>query len=232
VRILKGLLALAALYLLLLTAPYPLFAYHANYENITVYSDRPIPPTITPILEDVAERLRKSPLDDLGRQHRLFICNRAGLFAFFANYNYNAGGITYGLWNRNIFLRRSNIERNRLVGRSGNEVQGERTLTYFMTHEITHALESYYLGRVSYARLPVWKREGYADVVGKAGQFDFNEELAGFRAGAAELDPGRSGLYLRYQLLCAWALREKHLTPQALLTEPLDAVAIERELAQ
>ena len=50
VRTLKTLLALAAVYLLILAAPYPLFAYHASYGNITVYSDRPIPSQITPIL--------------------------------------------------------------------------------------------------------------------------------------------------------------------------------------
>lgn len=231
-RIVSALLAVAAVYMLLLAAPDPLFAYHASYQNITVYSDQPIPREITPVLEDAESRLAKSPLNDPALRHRIFICSTQARFAFFANYNYRVGGINYALLNRNIFLRPANIKDNRLIGYSGREVPGERTLAYFMAHEIGHSLEENYLGRVGYARLATWKQEGYADVIGKGGDFDFDKNLAAFRANAPELDPQRSGLYLRYQLLFEHAMRARHLTPRALLDRPIEESALERELRQ
>jgi hypothetical protein len=221
-----------AVYLLILALPYPLFAYHASYGNITIYSDQPIPPQVTPILEDVESRLAKSPLNDPALQHRIFLCSTAARFSFFANYNYRVGGVNYALLNRNIFLRPANIADNRLIGYSGREVPGERTLAYFLAHEIGHSLEVNYLGRIGYATFPTWKREGYADVVGKAGDFDFDKQLAAFRCNAPELDPRRSGLYLRYHLMCAYLLDRRHLTPQALLEQALDGAAIERAISE
>jgi hypothetical protein len=231
-RIVSGLLAFAAAYLILLAAPYPLFAYHASYQNITVYSDQPLPPEITPIIEDAEARIAKSPLNDPTLEHRIFICSTSARFAFFANYNYRVGGITYTWLNRNIFLRPANIKDNRLIGYSGREVPGERTLAYFFAHEIGHSLEENYLGRIGYSRFPTWKQEGYADVVAKAGDFDFDKELAAFRANSPELDPLKSGLYLRYHLLCAWLLDRKHVTPQTLLESPFDGPSLERELSR
>jgi hypothetical protein len=73
------------------------------------------------------------------------------------------------------------FEHNRLIGASGKEVPTERTLTYFLTHEITHSLGAVALGRPGYWKLNEWKREGYADVAGKAGAFNFTEQFAAFR---------------------------------------------------
>ena len=126
--------------------------------------------------------------------------------------------------------RRSNIDRNRLVGRSGEEASGERTLAFFIAHEITHSLEANYLGRYAYWRLPVWKREGYADYVARGADFHFQEQLAAFQRNARETDFERSGLYLRYQLLVAHLLDNRRITPEVLLREPFNQDSLEREL--
>ena len=213
-----------------LAFPYPMFSYEASYRNMTVYSDRPIPVAIEPVLQSVENRLEKSPINDPSLQHRVFICNSNRLFALFANSEYRVGGKNYTWLNRNIFLRRSHIGRNRLVSPSGNEVPGERTLAYFVAHEITHSLEVNYLGRYSYFKLPAWKREGYADFVAKGGDFDSPKELAAFQRDDREMDPVRSGLYLRYQLLVTYVMDQKRISAQVLLTQRFDRATLESEL--
>ena len=71
---------------------------------------------------------------------RVYFCNRSWRFILFANYRYKVGGLTYAPFSNNIFLRAANIAADRLVGPSGKEVTGERTLSYFIAHEITHTL--------------------------------------------------------------------------------------------
>jgi hypothetical protein len=129
----------------------------------------------------------------------------------------------------NAFVRPSRIEKDRLIGPGGNEVAGERTLTYFIAHEVTHTMVARRLGRLAYHRLAAWQQEGYADYVGKArGDFDFEAALAGLRSDQKELDPARSGLYLRYQLLTEYSLGQLGQTPEELLAfhrakQPLEA---------
>ncbi len=91
----------------------------------------------------------------------------------FANSRSNAGGLAYPPLSDNIFLRAVHFPSNRLVGPSGREVPGARTLGYFITNEIVHTLVARELGIVKYWQLPEWKNEGYADLVANGGEFDF-----------------------------------------------------------
>ena len=196
-----------ALYPALMLYPYPFFRHQARSKNIAVYSDRSISPAILPILGDVEQRLHRSPFDDARLQHRIFICNDTWLFIFFANTDYRAGGVNKAWLNQDIFLRRAEIQRNRLIGPSGNEVPGDRTLAYFIAHEIVHTLEVHRLGRYGYVRLPTWKREGYADYVARDPGFVFTQQLSAYQNNAYEMDPRRSGLYLRYRAVCYLSAR-------------------------
>jgi len=207
-----------ALYPALMLFPYPFFRHEAHAKNIAVYSDQSISPELFPLLAHVEQRLQRSPLDDPRLQHRVFICNSTWLFAFFANTDSHAGGVNKAWLNQYIFLRRAEIQRNRLIGPSGTEVPGERTLVYFISHEIVHTLEENLLGRNGYLRLPAWKREGYADYVARDRGFVFGEQLPAYRRNAYEMNPKRSGLYLRYQLYVTYLLDQEHLTPQQMLT--------------
>lgn len=227
-----GTLTLVAGYLALLAAPYPAFAYSASYRNIKVYSDHPIAAAIQPLLQAASSRLASSPIDDKTLEHRIFICNDLARYTFFTTYQNRVGGVNYGFLNHNIFLRPASIEHNRLISPSGHEVAGERTLVYFLAHEMTHSLEVNYLGRLAYLRLPQWKREGYADVVGRGADFDFAIQLAAFQRGDQTMDYGRSGLYLRFQLICAYLLERKGLSVPDLLRHEIDESAIERDLLQ
>jgi len=178
----------------------------------------------------VKVHLRKSPLNDESLQHRIFICNRDWRFILFTNRDYHAAGVNQAWLNRNIFLRRSDTGHNRLFGPSGNAVPGERTLAYYMTHEIVHSLEVRFLGRRTYLQLPAWKREGYADYVAKDANFISAERLAALRKNAPEMNPRRSGLYLRHHLLVAYLLDVQKMEPGKMLREPFDETALERQL--
>ena len=84
---------------------------------------------------------------------------------------HDVGGLTYPPLTNNIFLRAADLDGDRLIGPSGKPVPGERTLTYFVAHEIMHTLLADELGAVRYLRLPDWKNEGYADHVAKGIEF-------------------------------------------------------------
>jgi hypothetical protein len=158
------------------------------------------------------------------------LCNHRWRFVLFANTRYKAGGLAYAPLSDNIFLRTADFDANRLVGYSGKEAAGARTLSYYIAHEITHILVGRRLGFVRDWRLPAWKNEGYADLIAKAG--DFNYELAReqLRKGDRELDPRRSGLYLRYHLLVAYLLDQKGISVDDLLNRSFDPALLEAEI--
>ena len=108
-----------------------------------------------------------------------------------------------------------------MLTRAGKPVPGNRPLDYFVVHELTHAMTGRYVGAIEYHRLPVWVREGYADYVGKGGDFDYEQARLAFIAGTRELDPVRSGLYLRYHLLVAHYLDKEHWPIERLLAARL-----------
>jgi hypothetical protein len=229
-----GLGIILALYLVLLCYPRPLFGHSFRRGELTLYSDEPIPRAPAErMLEDVARRLVRSPLAGPGRLNdmRVYICNRRWRFILLANFRYRVGGLIYQPLSENIFLRTAHLEANRLVGPSGREVPGERTLTYYIAHEATHALVGRELGIVRHWQLPPWKNEGYADFVAKGGQFDYDRAREQLRRGDPELDPKRSGLYLRYHLLVAYLLEHKGVSVHELLEREFDPAQLEAEIS-
>ncbi len=220
-----------ACYALCLRFPEPFFEHHVAHENILLYSDRPIPGEALAILKDVRQRLAKSDIYDPARKYRVFICNRPGRFLFFANFKYRVGGINYELFNGNSFLRRANIRHDRLIGPSGNEVPGARTLAYFIAHEIMHGVTAARTNIFNYYRLPKWIKDGYADYIARE-RFDFGENLAKFKNGSREMDPQQSGLYLKYHLFVAYLLDIKKIGTGKLLENEYAAEKIAAELGR
>jgi hypothetical protein len=217
-------------YGVLLVHPQPLFAFGAREGTILLHAREPLPEATAGVLQDARRRVAASPFYDPRATYDVFLCDDARTFAAFTLWNHGAGAVSQWELGGNIFLRPSHIETNRLVGRSGRETPGERTLSYFIAHEVTHTMVARRIGRLHYAGLQRWQVEGYADYVGKAGAFDFDQTLAGFRAGTRELDPKRSGLYLRYHLLVAYLLDRAGMTPDALLEGPIEQTEVEGRL--
>ncbi len=130
-----GVVAVVGFYLALICHPGPFFAHSFTRGGITLYSDEPIPPEHAGrILDEVQQRLVRSPLATPPqiKNLRVYICNRQWRFTLFANARYKVGGLAYSALSDNIFLRTVHFPANRLVGYSGKEAPGPRTLTYYI----------------------------------------------------------------------------------------------------
>jgi hypothetical protein len=225
--------AVVVSYLLLLRHPGLFFAHSFSRGGITLYSDEPIPPEPAGgILKDVERRLARSPLAAAPgiKNLHIYICNRGWRFVLFANTRYKAGGLAYAPLSDNIFLRTAHFHANRLVGYSGKEASGARTLSYYIAHEIMHILVARRLGFAKDWRLPAWKNEGYADLIAKGSEFDYELAREQLRKGDRELDPKRSGLYLRYHLLVAYLLDKKGIGVDEMLNRDFDPAQLEAEI--
>jgi hypothetical protein len=214
--------------LLLLSAPQPFFHTSVSAKNLTLYSDRSFTPAAGQRVLALAEdKLAKSPLYVAEQRHLVFICNARWRQRLFFTYQYGAGGVNYYPLVTNVFLRDSIIEENCLIGPGGNRVSGERTLDYFIAHEIAHTLTGQAVGAIAYHRLPQWKREGYADYVGKGDAFNYDEAKRAFLAGDPRMDWANSGLYWRFHLLVAHLLDKRHWSVRRLLEEPIEQQVVE-----
>lgn len=229
-RILTPLFVLIAMYLGILCKPQPLFAWSVAAHNLTLYSDRPLAPSAgVHVLELVHHKLAASPLYR-GEHHNIFICSAPWRRVLLFNRDYRVGGVSYPWLTNNVFVRDALVEDNRLLDSRGTPVAADRSLDYFIAHEVTHAIAGRVLGPVRYARLPEWIREGYADYVGKGRAFDYETAARMYRNGAPEMDRWKSGLYLRYHLLVAYELDQQQWTVPRLLGSRLDQMAVERQI--
>ena len=229
-RIASFVIAVMVGYTALHLHPQPLFTYSLRRGAVVLHARAPLPSRADEILADVEKRLTRSPLYRSDRTYDVFLCDTPALYAFFNPHHRNTGGETYVWLGNNIFLRPARVEADRLIGPSGNDVPGDRTLAYFIAHEVTHAMTVDTVGVWRYLALEQWQQDGYADYVAKAGSFDAAGALRGLRDGSRELDPARSGLYLRYQLLVAYLLGEGGVTVSELLAGPRAAGPIEARL--
>lgn len=170
-KIVLGILLIGAVYVLTLCYPQPFFPNKLTVGFVTVYSDEPIPvDAMTTILETAEERLRKSVLYRPGVHQTIFIANNPWRWRYFSNINYMVGGLDYVMFNHTIFLRKVDIPSNRLYGPSGKVSGGERTLDYYMTHEMTHALEFQSMPWYRYPIQTNWVLEGYCEYIGHGSQ--------------------------------------------------------------
>lgn len=235
VRILQSIARIAAASAILITAyaallcvPEPLFSYSVRANNLVVHSDRPLStPAAKHVLDRVEAKLAASPLYSRAQNHDIYVCNSRWRQIIFFNKDYGVGGVAPYPITGNVFIRDAIIEDNRLISPLGTPVSGDRTLDYFIAHEITHQLTGHALGPLRYYRLPQWVREGYADYVGKGSSFNYDEARRAFLAGAPEMDWKKSGLYRRFHLLVAHLIDHDHWTVTRLLQDPPAQEAVE-----
>jgi hypothetical protein len=220
--------AVFAIYLILLCFPQKFFGSAVRANNLALYSDQPFSDVAgQQVLELTAAKLSASPLYTARQSHAVFICNARWRQRLFFNRNYGVGGVNHYPITTNVFLRDAVIEDNCLIGPRGNPVKGDRTLDYFITHEITHTLTAQAIGSIDYYRLPQWVREGYADYVGKGAAFNYDEAKRAFLAGVPEMDWEKSGLYWRYNLLVAQLLDKQGWNVRQLLETPIEQKTVE-----
>jgi hypothetical protein len=231
VRVSGGTVVLFAAYSGLLCVPQPFFSFSASANSLVLHSDRPVSGSAAArVLKLVEAKLESSPLYSHAREHDIFICNSRWRQMLFFNKDYGVGGVAPYPVTPNVFLRDARIEDNRLIGASGAPVSGDRTLDYFIAHEITHQLTGQAIGPVRYLRLPQWVREGYADYVGKGSSFDYDTARRAFLADVPEMDRQRSGLYWRFHLLVAQLLNREHWNVERLLENPPAQEVVEADV--
>lgn len=229
-RVVLGLTVIVAGYLALIIHPQPLFAYTLQRGNLVLHARQPLPPEATPMLEDALGRVARSPLHDAARTHHVFLCETSGLYDLFTLWAYKSGGVAQTWFVGNVFIRPANLQRGRVIGRSGVEKGGDRTLAYYLAHEVTHAMTADRVGRWRFSRLAAFQREGYADYVAFARPVDLARGRADLLSGTDDMDPKRSGHYDRYRLLVGYLLQQRHLSVDELLARPLDRAEIEAQL--
>jgi hypothetical protein len=157
----------------------------------------------------------------------VFICNSIWRQILLFNRDYGVGGVAQYPVTAQVFLRTAEVESNHLISSSRLVVKGDRTLDYYIAHEITHQLTGHALGPVRYFQLPQWVREGYADYVGKGDSFQYDQVERAFLAEAPEMDWNKSGLYSRFHLLVAYLLDRQHWSVQQLLRNPPSQATVE-----
>lgn len=228
-----GLLVLALAYVLAASFPKPMFGYRVDYQNYRVWSDQPIPDEISHVLDDVTRRLRTSTVHDRSTPVEIFFCNEPWRLGFFGrSFSTQMGGAADTWLTRQVFIRASDIASNRIHTPTGRPLAdaAQRPLSYYIAHEITHSDTSRRFGRTIMLRYPQWLVEGYADYVGKGGDFDFEENRALFAAGAAALDHDRSGLYREFHLKVAYLLDKKGWTLEQVFANPPDEKELDTRL--
>lgn len=229
-RLAAALAALVAGYLALVIHPQPLFAHSLQRGNVVLYARQPLPAEATPILDDAVARIRRSPLYDATRTHHVFLCDTPATYALFTLWAHRSGGVTDTWAFGNAFIRPTNIGHNRVIGASGVEKGGDRTLAYYLAHELTHAITADHTGRLRYRSLSAFQTEGYADYVAFAAPVDLAKGRADLIANTPDMDPRRSGHYDRYRLLVGYLLQDRKMSVDELLAQRLDRAAVERQV--
>jgi hypothetical protein len=232
-RVAAILIAVFISYSAVLCFPQPFFRWSVTSAHLTLYSDSSFPPEDgRRILELVEAKLVSSPMFSAQTHHSIFVCNARWRQLLFFNRQYRVGGVNYYPLTCNVFLRDAIIGENRLISPSGNVVQGDRTLDYFITHEVAHTIIKMAAGWYRHFKLPEYVSEGYPDYVAKGTSFDYEKAKKAFLSEAPEMDRWGSGLYLRYHFLVAYLLDKKRKSVQELLENPIDQNALENEIRE
>ncbi len=219
--VLAGLLLAVVAFGVVLAFPQLLFAHHVRYGVYDVWSDRPIPPQIRPVLDDVTRRLARSEIDEPARGERVFLCNDDWRLALFSKrFSGKLGGVADNEISRSVFIRHADVAANTVIRPDGQTAGPDRPLSYYIAHELTHILEGDVVGRTMHFTEPSWLLEGYADDVGKGGGFDLAENRRLLLADDPRLDFKRSGLYRRYHLEVAELIERRHIGVRQLLAHP------------
>ncbi len=195
-------------YWLLIEFPSFLFSHQYQNSNLVIHSDKPIPSNINGITNEVLSRLEKSSIFDTNKTYAVYIANdrwRWALLSFPANLTTRLGGFNAG-FHGNAFIRPSVISENRIIPPGSYLLDAEqRDLTYFITHEVVHALLYDEVGYISnFVDYPRWFQDGYPDYIAK-NSFDFENNLIQFKKNEKRLS-AQSGLYVRYHLYIAYLM--------------------------
>ena len=149
------------------------FPYQTTIRSTSIYSDTPIDPNITRVLDRADRLLQASPLNIPGIRRQIVLTDGGWRWRVLALKAVNAKGLRRPFSDVLIF-NRSSISKDMVT--NGAAIGATRTLSGTIAHETTHMLVAYCLGELRAALLPFWKREGYPDHVAQESSLDPRDE--------------------------------------------------------
>ena len=138
------------------------FPHVERFGNTTVYSVAPIPDVMAERINRADALLAQSPLAEPGLRRTLVLTDGGWRWRVLAAGYWNVIALRRPFSSMLLF-NRADVAADRV--RNGAPMGGERTLSGTIAHESVHLLTARRYGEIRLARMPEWKREGYADYV-------------------------------------------------------------------
>jgi len=168
--------ALAALVvsLTMLYAPAALaFPHYAEIGTTKVYSTEPILPVLEQRIARADRLLAQSPLHEPGLRRTIVLTDGGWRWRVMAAWHSDTIALRRP-FSSTLLFNRSDVAADRVGNNS--PVGGVRRLSGTIAHESVHLLTARRFGELRLARMPHWKREGYADYVAQETSIDPDDE--------------------------------------------------------
>lgn len=147
------------------------FPYKAQIGRTTVYSETRIPLVMAERIARADRLLAESPLYEPGLERTLVLTSGGWRWRVMAAGYWGTPALRRPFASSLIF-NRPDIKTDRIPTAWG----GERSLSGTIAHETVHVLTARRYGEIALARMPRWKREGYADYVAQETSVDPADE--------------------------------------------------------
>ncbi len=148
------------------------FPHYAQIGATAVYSTEPILPVLEERIARADRLLAQSPLYDPSLRRTIVLTDGGWRWRVMAVGYSN----TFALrrpFSSTLLFNRSDIAADQV--RNSSTIGGVRSLSGTIAHESVHVLTARRFGEIRLARMPLWKREGYADFVAQESSIDAND---------------------------------------------------------
>jgi hypothetical protein len=178
----------------------------------------------------VAQRLAMSEINDLNIKHRVFVAGTSNWYRFFNGPYYNSKGRMYEFHN-SIFVPQLDLANGDVVHFDGRKAP----ISWILAHEMTHTLTQKKMGIIRMWRLPLWKKEGYAEYVAHGRTGPLIEDLRmleNLSSHEVPLENGRDvpRKYFEAEVLWRYLLSVRQLRFQEVMSDSIEMNAAEREM--
>ncbi len=138
------------------------FPHVSHIGNTKVYSEAPIPDVMAARIKRADTLLAASPLAEPELRRTLVLTDGGWRWKVLAAGNWSAIALRRP-FSSVLLFNNADVVADRV--RNGAPRGGVRTLSGTIAHESVHLLTAHRYGEMRLARMPEWKREGYADYV-------------------------------------------------------------------
>ncbi len=221
--------------------PYSQFPHQKAFPHFTVYSDEPLPVSITALMDTVRQQVHALEAYDPDASFNIFFCNSPTLYGEIVQQigrGVNSQGI-YIAPLGNVFINLGFIERIRQrYGPDYRHTMLEGRVIHIVVHELAHGYIARKVGFWQYRRLPFWKQEGYAEYAAAFAETadfdkrDFLKRVSKLVDSTYLTDVPIRRAYFRSQLLVEFFLTHQGNNLNDLLDASTREDAVEKELMQ